>query len=383
VLTWLPMADDLYLHGAVVSTAQGLRSDLGVHIRGGTIAALGTDAPRGATAVDLGGGLLLPGFVDLQVNGGGGVLFNSEPTFEGIERIVAAHRRQGTTALLPTLITDHWAVVERALDAVDEAIAAGMAGVLGLHLEGPFLNPKRKGVHDATRMTAPSDAQIARLAAPRRGALMVTLAPECVPPGTVRRLSDAGVIVCAGHSDATYEQVRSALDEGLAGFTHLFNAMSPLASREPGMVGAALDDRRSWCALIVDGHHVHPATLRVAIAAKGSDRCLLVSDAMSDAESAGSGLELQGRRILRDGTRLADEAGTLAGSLLDLASAVRHGVQWLGLALPEAVRMASLNPARMLGLGDRLGAIAPGLRADIVHTDDKLRVRRTWVGGKG
>lgn len=376
------MASELFLHGAAVLTPQGLRRDVGVWLRGGTIAALLPQCPPGASAHDLGGGLLLPGFVDVQVNGGGGVLFNDDPTPAGIQRIVAAHRRTGTTALLPTLISDHWPVVERALDAVDEAIAGGVEGVLGLHLEGPFLNPARKGVHDAARLAVPSDEQLARLTAPRRGRLLVTLAPECVPPGTVRRLAAAGVVVCAGHSDATYEQVRAALDEGLAGFTHLFNAMSPLASRAPGMVGAALEDKRSWCALIVDGHHVHPATLRVALAARGSAGCLLVSDAMSDAASAGGEMRLQGRRIVRDGTRLTDAAGTLAGSLLDLAGAVRHCAGWLGVPLDEAVRMASLHPARLLRLDDRLGAIAPGLRADLVHTDEQLHVQRTWVAGR-
>ena len=370
-----------FLQGAAVLTAQGLRSDIGVLLRGARIEALAAEPPPGAEVVDLAGGLLLPGFIDVQVNGGGGVLFNDRPTAEGIAHIAATHRRFGTTGLLPTLITDEMEVARRAVQAVQEAIAAGVPGVLGIHLEGPFLNPARKGVHDAAKMRTLDDAAVDWLCAPRRGRTLLTLAPECAPQGALRRLVRAGVIVSAGHTDASYEQMRAALAEGLSGFTHLFNAMSPLVGRAPGAVGAALEDRESWCALIVDGHHVHPAALRVALAAKSAERCLLVTDAMPTVGTDDTAFMLGARRIVLADGRLTDAQGVLAGSALDMASAVRNAVSLLRLPREAAVRMASCNPARLLRLDDETGAIAPGLRADLVHTDDRLHVRRTWIAG--
>ncbi len=381
----VPATPSVLLHGAAVLTPQGLRSHHAVWLRGGRIEAvldLSRDAaPVGAERVALDGGLLAPGFVDLQVNGGGGVLFNDQPDREGLRAIAAAHRRFGTTGLMPTLITDETAVMQRAVDAVEQAVADGEPGILGIHLEGPWLNPARKGVHDADRMVTPDEGLLAWLCRPRQARLLVTLAPERVPPGTVQRLVRAGVIVCAGHTDARYEQARAALDEGLAGFTHLFNAMSPLQGRAPGVVGAALEDRGSWCGLIVDGHHVHPASLRVVLAAKGVDACVLVTDAMPVVGTDATAFMLGGRRItLREG-RLGTDDGTLAGSALGMAQAVRHAHQLLRLPLDAAIRMATANPARALGLAGQLGALAPGLRADLVHLDEDLNVRRSWIGG--
>jgi N-acetylglucosamine-6-phosphate deacetylase len=323
--------------------------------------------------------MLLPGFIDTQVNGGGGVLFNDTPTVNGIVAIAEAHRRFGTTGLLPTLISDDLAVVERAMDAVDDAIDAGVPGVRGIHIEGPFLNPGKRGIHDASKFRTLDAAAIALLTRPSRGVRLVTLAPELVPPGAIEALTAGCVIVAAGHSMADYAQTRAALDAGLAGFTHLFNAMTGLGSREPGMVGAAIEDRASHFGLIVDGHHVAPATLRIALAARGLDGAMLVTDAMPPAGTDMTEFMLMGRRIIVADGVLRGEDGTLAGAPLTMDQAWRNAIDLLGLDVAQASRLASTNPARFLGL--QTGAIVPGLRADLVHLDADRRVTRSWIAG--
>jgi N-acetylglucosamine-6-phosphate deacetylase len=339
-------------------------------------------AVAGERGLDLAGGYLLPGFIDAQVNGGGGALFTDTPTVAAIATIGAAHRRFGTTGFLPTLISDDLAAVATAIGAVDEAIAAGAPGVLGIHIEGPFLSSDRKGIHDASKFRILDDAAFDLLTSLRHGKTLVTLAPEATTPQMIRRLVDAGVVVAAGHTNADYDTIRAALDAGLSGFTHLFNAMSPLASREPGAVGAALEDEASWCGLIVDGRHVHPAVLRVALRARRRDRFMLVTDALSSVGMAEKSFTMQGRAIrVVDGV-CVDENGTLAGSDLDMASAVRNIMAIAGLTVGEAAAMASASPAAFLGLSEAFGAIAPGRQADLVLTDADLRVRRTWINGR-
>ncbi len=335
-----------------------------------------------ADAIDLEGGLLAPGFIDCQVNGGGGVLFNDHPDVATITAIAQAHRAFGTTGLLPTLISDDWATMTAAAEAVRAARRQGQPGLLGLHFEGPYLNPDRKGAHDDGQIR-PLDAKAMDLfAANDLGVVVVTLAPEMVPGGTIRQLSRAGVRVSAGHSAASHEQTAAALAEGLSGFTHLFNAMPALQSRNPGMVGAALADPHSWCGIIVDGQHVHAVTLGIALAAKAPGRMMLVTDAMPTVGAAGHGFQLAGQTITVKDGRCTTADGTLAGSNLDMAAAVRNTVALLGQPLEEALRMASLYPAAFLGLDGRRGRIAPGYRADLLLLDDDLKVRRTWIGGQ-
>jgi N-acetylglucosamine-6-phosphate deacetylase len=372
------------LTNARVLTPDGWRNDLAVLLDGERIADLLPPSDprlRDAQSHDLAGAMLLPGFIDVQVNGGGGVLFNEAPTVETIRRIGAAHRRYGTTGFLPTLISDRVEVMREALAAVEQALAEGVPGLLGIHLEGPYLASARKGVHDAKYFHAPSEDELALLCAPHRGVRLVTLAPDRVPPASIRALVAAGVVVCAGHTAADYETTRAALDAGVRGFTHLFNAMTPFGSREPGVVGAALEDAASWCGIIVDGHHVHPASLRVAIAAKARGRMLLVTDAMPPVGADRPDYVLNGEIItVKDGI-CQTAAGVLAGSALDMATAVRNTVQMLGLPLDEAVRMASTWPAEFLGLGGSHGRIAAGCRADLVALDDDFHVRASWLGG--
>ena len=326
-------------------------------------------------------GLLAPGFVDVQVNGGGGVLFNADPTVEAIRAIGAAHRRFGTTGFLPTFITDRREKMRAAIDAVRSALDAGVPGVLGIHLEGPFLNPARKGVHDAALIRAFDDEDFALLTALGRGRTLVTLAPEMVPPDAIARLVGAGVIVSAGHTAASYETIKAARRDGLTGFTHLFNAMPPLAARAPGPVGAALEDRECWCGIIADLHHVAPATLSIALAARGTERTMLVTDAMPSVGTDLARFDLLGQAIRREGGRLTTADGTLAGSDLDMAGAVRNAVAHLGVSLEDALRMASRAPAAFLGLDGEIGRIAAGFRADLVLLDASLQARATWIGG--
>jgi len=369
---------------ARVLAADGWHDDLAVLLEGKRIVDLLPPADprvRDAHQHDLRGAMLVPGFIDVQVNGGGGVLFNEAPTVETLRRIGAAHRRFGTTGFLPTLISDRVEVMRAALAAVEQALAEGVPGVLGIHLEGPYLAAARKGVHDPKYFHAPGSDELALLCAPHRGVRLLTLAPDQVPLASIGALAGAGLIVCAGHTAADYETTRAALAAGVRGFTHLFNAMTPFGSREPGVVGAALEDADSWCGIIVDGHHVHPASLRVAIAAKPRGKMLLVTDAMPPVGADRPDYVLNGETIVvRDGICQTAQ-GVLAGSALDMASAVRNAVQLLGLPLEEAVRMASTYPAEFLGLGASHGRIAPGYRADLVVLDDEYHVQRSWISG--
>ena len=330
---------------------------------------------------DLGGQLLLPGFIDLQVNGGGGVLFNDAPTVESIRAIGAAHRRFGTTGFLPTLISTDLDTVARAIAAVRGAIDAQVPGVLGIHIEGPFLNVERKGVHDPAQLRELEPSALGLLTSLRGGRTLVTLAPEMTTPEIIGQLVGAGVTVSAGHTNATYAEIRAARAHGLTGFTHLFNAMSQLTGREPGTVGAALDDPDSWCGIIVDGQHTDPVVLRIALKCKPHDRFMLVTDAMPSVGTHNASFILQGRRITVSGYACLDEDGRLAGSNIDMASCVRNAVEMLAISLPEAVRMASQWPANFLGIGAQEGRIAPGYRANLVLADEELRVLETWIDG--
>jgi len=360
---------------------EGVRDDSCVVIEDDRIAEICERPPADAEQIDLSGLTLLPGFIDVQVNGGGGRLFNDDPSVETIAAMAAAHRRFGTTGLLPTLISDDFSVVEHAISAVDDAIDSGVPGVLGVHIEGPFLSRTRRGIHLASMLQPFDDRFIEVLCSARNGRTLVTVAPECIAPQQIERLVAAGVIVSAGHSDANYETVRAALDAGMTGITHLFNAMSQLTNRAPGMVGAALEDPNIYAGIIIDGHHIHPATFRVGLNAKGVDRLMLVTDAMPTVGADSDEFMLQGRAIRLEGDRLVSEDGVLAGSTLTMATALANAIAQGRLSLPEAARMATSTPARFLGLEGETGAIEAGLRADLVSMRDDFTVTQTWIGG--
>jgi len=367
-----------------ILTDRGFETDVTVLVEDGHIVAVVPGPPpKDAEVVDLAGRHLVPGFIDTQVNGGGDVLFNDEPTVEGLRRIAEAHRKYGTTGMLPTLISDDVEVMRRAIEATRDALAQQVPGVLGVHLEGPYLNAARKGVHDPSKFHTPDAAELDLVASlGKDGVTLVTLAPERFDAATLRALAQRGVVIAAGHTAANYEQLRDGFANGITGITHLFNAMTPMNSREPGAVGAALENPDAWCGLIVDGFHVHDATLRVAIAARPRGKMMLVTDAMPPVGGEREAFSLYGvEMICRDG-QCTTADGTLAGSALDMASAVRNTVQRLGLPLEEACRMASQYPAEFIGLGGELGRIAPGYRADLVVLDDALQLQGSWIAGK-
>jgi N-acetylglucosamine-6-phosphate deacetylase len=314
------------------------------------------------------------------VNGGGDVLFNDDPTPRGIEHIVRAHSQFGTTALLPTLISDTSEKMRAALDAVQRA-TPGNPSVLGIHLEGPFLSPEKAGIHNPAMFRRPSARDAEELTARREGVTLVTLAPEQVPDGFVAQLAGAGVRVSLGHSMATYAETKAALAQGLTGFTHLFNAMRPPESREPGPAVACLESPGAWFGMIVDGDHVDPAMLRLTL--RGAARPMLVTDAMPTVGGSRSMFKLYGQEIRVRNGRCTSEDGTLAGAHLDMASAVRNCVELLGIPLTQVLRFASAEPASFLGLGSSLGRIAPGYRADLVAFDpSRIEIHRTWVAGR-
>ena len=370
------------LAGARVFDGARLLEGQAIVIDGGRIAAVvPARNVSGDITIRTVDGLIAPGFIDCQVNGGGGVLFNDARSVDGIAAIGAAHRAFGTTGFLPTLITDSRAHMVEAIAAVEAARARDVPGVLGIHLEGPFLNPERKGVHDPALMRTMDEEDIRLVTSLRSGRTLMTMAPERVPVQIIARLASAGVVLSAGHTTASYAVIAAARRAGLTGFTHLFNAMPPLAGRESGPVGAALDDPDAFVGLIVDLFHVSAPSLRVAIAAKGWLRMMLVTDAMPTVGTDMTSFRIGGDEIVRKNGGLMHADGTIAGSDLDMATAVRNTVNHLGLPLEAALHMASRAPAEFLGLGGELGHIAPGYRADLVLLDDDLCVTETWIGG--
>jgi N-acetylglucosamine-6-phosphate deacetylase len=370
------VAADHVFDGAVV------HDDAAVVIDGTRIARIlpRRELPRGIAVHALpAGAWLAPGFIDLQVNGGGDVLFNETPTVDAVATIARAHRKFGTTALLPTFITDTPEKMRAAIAAAEAAMEREPS-VHGIHLEGPFLSREKPGVHDVRLIRAPTQDDLALLTAKRRGVMLVTLAPEAAPAGFIATLTRAGIHVSLGHSMATYQQTRAAMAEGLQGFTHLFNAMRPLASRDPGPIAAALEEPAASYGLIVDGVHVDPAVLRLAL--RGAGHPVLVTDAMPPVGGTRSSFNLYGETISAADGRCLREDGTLAGSVLDMASAVKNTVRMLGVPLPDALRFAATNPAAQIGLSHTLGKLAPGYRADLVAFEPgQVRVIDTWVAG--
>jgi N-acetylglucosamine-6-phosphate deacetylase len=360
------------------------RRDVAVLVEGDTVRGLAEPGglPEGPEIVRLDGGLLAPGFIDLQVNGGGGSLLNSAATIDGVRAICTAHARYGTTALLPTLITDTPDVTRAAIAAVRDAIAANVPGCLGVHIEGPHLSVARKGAHNPGYIRPMDEDDFQRLVSTGIDHVITTVAAETVPPEQIARLTAAGVTVAIGHSDASYEMAMAAFNAGARGVTHLFNAMSQLGHRSPGVVGAALDSADAWCGIIPDGLHVHPAAIANALRAKRAPgRIYIVTDAMSTIGTAMTEFELNGRVITRENGKLTLDDGTLAGSDLDMIGAVRFMTDRVGIGLEETLRMASLYPAQFMGIDRTHGRIAPGARADFVHLSALLDVEGVYIGG--
>lgn len=372
--------------GARIFDGNLWHDDSALIVEGGKVAAIAAlrDVPADARIVPMDGLSLVPGFIDLQVNGGGGVLLNEQHDVEGIRTMCAAHARFGTTGLLPTLITDNREVTAKTIAAGLAAREADVPGFLGLHLEGPHLSIARKGAHDPALIRPMEQADLERTIAARKGldTLLMTLAPENATNEQIAALHAAGVTVSLGHSDSSYATAAAAVEAGAHMMTHLFNAMSQLGNREPGMVGAALDLGHVNAGLIADGYHVHPVAIRAALRAKrGPGRIFLVTDAMSPIGTDMTSFFLNGREIFREGGRLTLADGTLAGADIDMASCVRYMRDTVGIDMEEALRMASLYPAEAIGMTGRKGRLTHGHDADFAVIDDGVNVLSTWIGG--
>ncbi|HLA02538.1 MAG TPA: N-acetylglucosamine-6-phosphate deacetylase [Aestuariivirga sp.] len=372
------------LTGTRIFDGESIRNEMAVVIDGARIVEVvaAKNLAKGVERRILNGGLLVPGFIDVQVNGGGGALLNDNPTVNTVRRIAESHRKFGTTGMLPTVITDAPEILSKAIAAVKAARAENIPGVLGIHIEGPFLDKERKGAHEARFIREMTEADVAQIANADCGSIMLTLAPNRVAPNLITSLAGKGVLVSLGHSEANVAEVTIALASGARAFTHLFNAMSQLNGREPGMVGAALSDPNSFCGLIADGFHVHDAAMKVALAAKPHNRIMLITDAMPTAAGGPNSFELQGRKIHLKNGKLQLDDNTLAGSNLTVDEAVRFCVKKLNVGLEDALRMASLNPAAFLRRDHELGRIKSGYLASLVHLSDDLRVLETWIDGR-
>ncbi len=374
----------LILTNCKIFTAQETLTDHSIVIKNGKICEITRDdiTTENHEIIDLKGQLVAPGFIDTQVNGGAGCLFNNAPTVDSIVKIANAHRKFGTTSLLPTLISDDTDTTEKAIQAAKQAHKQAVPGFIGIHLEGPYLNISRKGVHCETKITSPSKHSLALFKQISQiGSSMVTLAPEIADTQFIKALADEGIKVSIGHSNASYECTKQALQAGVSGFTHLFNAMSSLTSRDPGVAGCALEDPHSWCGVIVDGHHVHDTNLAFALKLKPKGKVMLVTDAMHTVGQHGAKFDLAGTEIYRSNGKVTTADGTLAGSDLTMIDAVKNTISRLNIDQEEALRMASLYPAQFLQQDHQLGRIAPGYRANLVLLDTELNVLDTWIDG--
>jgi len=327
-------------------------------------------------------GLVVPGFIDLQVNGGGGALFNDAPSLKNIQTIIAAHSEFGTTAMLPTLITDKISVMEKAADAMAEAIAKQVPGIIGIHFEGPHLSVAKKGAHIEEYIRPISSQEWRVLERKDIGQILVTLAPETVQTDDIARMVSLGIKVCLGHTNANFKIAQSALDAGADGFTHLYNAMSPIQGREPGVTGCALLNDDASCGLIVDGHHVDYASCRLALKTKPAGSIFLVTDSMPPVGTNDIEFDLVGKKVFLESGKLTSTTGELAGSVLDMATAVENTHLGLKLPLDEALRMASMYPANYINQGDMRGTLTIGSQADFVEINEEIKVQSTWISGK-
>lgn len=372
------------LINAIIYTGDERIEDSAIILEGGYVKEIlrQEKLPPHMTCHDLGGGILAPGFIDLQVNGGGDILFSDSPSLETLERMVKVYRRFGTTGFVPTMLSDTQEKYCLARDAVYAARKTGLSDILGIHFEGPYLNIECRGIHGVARLYPPETGNIFTVPSVESGCTLVTLAPEVVSREVVCELIRRGVKVLAGHSNASYDQLIQTFDLGLSGVTHLFNGMQTWSARSPGVVGAALDDDRIGCSIIGDGHHVHAAMIRMAWKCKPRGKLFLISDGMPPLGGETDSFSIHGERIhVREGCCLSGD-GRFAGSAKDMATCIRYCVESVGLPLEEVLCMASTYPADFLGLGHRHGRIAAGRVADIVVLDKRLKLQGTWVAGK-
>jgi N-acetylglucosamine-6-phosphate deacetylase len=375
-------AADFVITGGRVAGLDRVVDDGWLAISGGVITEVGAGAPPEGNHVDVEGALVVPGFIDTHCHGGGGGSFSSGDPDE-LANAVRAHQRHGTTTMLASLVSDPIRELRGQMSALLDLVEDGE--IAGIHLEGPFISQARCGAHDPAALLEPDTAALNELLRAGRGAVrMVTLAPE-LHGGVkaVRQLTESGVIAALGHTDGVEEQIRPAIDAGATVATHLFNGMRPLHHREPGPIGAMLDDERITVELICDLVHIHPTVVRLAARHVGPGRTVLVTDAMSATDAADGNYRLGRLEVdVTNGVATLAENGSLAGSTLTMDIAFRNLVRGAKLDLLDAVRATSGNPAELLGIADRTGSLRAGLAADVVVLDDDLRPLKVLRRGK-
>ncbi len=337
--------------------------------------------PDNFNKIELDQGILAPGFIDLQVNGGGGVLFNNSPNKESLNTIIKAHQFFGTTSVMPTVISDSLEVLEQCIKTVTEEIKNN-SSLLGIHIEGPFFNTKYRGVHQKQYISTINSDYLNLFESLKGFPVMLTLAPECISSQQLKHLTSLGIKTLAGHSDASYDELDDAIKNGLDGFTHLFNAMSQISAREPGVVGSALHFENTFASIIVDLHHVHPSLIQLAYQLKPTGKLFFISDSMATINHGKPSFELYDEVVNELDGRLVNSEGKLAGSSITQIDAVKNAYQKCNIPLNQALAMASRYPAEYLGIANHLGSLKPGYRADLVHFDSNFKVRNAWVSGK-
>ena len=339
------------------------------------------NTPDNFNKIELDQGILAPGFIDLQVNGGGGVLFNNSPNKESLNTIIKAHQFFGTTSVMPTVISDSLEVLEQCIKTVTEEIKNN-SSLLGIHIEGPFFNTKYRGVHQKQYISTINSDYLNLFESLKGFPVMLTLAPECISSQQLKHLTSLGIKTLAGHSDASYDELDDAIKNGLDGFTHLFNAMGQISAREPGVVGSALHFENTFASIIVDLHHVHPSLIQLAYQLKPKGKLFFISDSMATINHGKPSFELYDEVVNESDGRLVNSEGKLAGSSITQIDAVKNAYQKCNIPLNQALAMASRYPAEYLGIENHLGSLKPGYRADLVHFDSNFKVHNVWVSGK-
>ena len=339
------------------------------------------DIPNNFEIQKLNGGILSPGFIDLQVNGGGGKLFNNSPDKESLNAIIEAHQHFGTTSIMPTVISDSLNVLKRCATTISEEIESNKS-LLGVHIEGPFFNVKYRGVHQKQYINTINSDYLNLFKSLQDFPVMLTLAPECISTKQLQHLKSLGFKILAGHTDASYDQLEEAIKYGLDGFTHLFNAMGQISAREPGVVGSALTFDNTTASIIVDLHHVHPSLIQMAYKQKPQGKLFFVSGSMATIHHGEPSFELYDEVVSESNGRIINSEGKLAGSSITQIDAIKNAYQSCNIPLNEALAMASRYPAEYLGVANYLGSLESGYRADLTHFSLDFQVQNVWVAGK-
>lgn len=329
----------------------------------------------------LDGGILSPGFIDLQVNGGGGKLFNNSPDKESLNTIISAHQYFGTTSIMPTVISDSLNILQKCTDTISNEIDNNHS-LLGIHIEGPFFNVKYRGVHQKQYINTINASYLNLFETLDKFPVMLTLAPECISIKQLKHLNSLGFKILAGHTDANYDQLEEAVKYGLDGFTHLFNAMGQISAREPGVVGSAFDFDETSASIIVDLHHVHPSLINLSFKQKPKGKLFFVSDSMATINHGEPSFELYDEVVSESNGRIINSEGKLAGSSITQIDAIKNAYQKCSIPLKSAISMATLYPAEYLGVSDYIGQLKKGYRADLAHFDSNFHVQNVWLAGK-